>query len=237
MLHRSTYVICVPARNQFARDWNRRVRRPSMATSGDPEMQESLADGGVIRKLWIGEAEPLSRPPAAPRRRQPPQPVRRRRVRRIHPQLRRHDVRPGRRRRMASSPTACCAAPPNCARWGAPFAREAEAALSIESRLAEPRRRLGAARPHAARRPKPRHQDAAHGLPGQQPPDAGIGAEIRRRTELRFRRRGRRGGGGAADAAVGAAGTGGRQLRLCHRGARCPVQIAENPVFSAQSPR
>ena len=78
---------------------------------------------------------------------------------------------------------------------GRAFAREAEAALQHRGRLAEPRRRLGAARPHAARRPQPRHQDPAHGLPRQQPPDAGTGAQIRRRAELRFRRRGRRGRG------------------------------------------
>ena len=52
-------------------------------------MQEVLPEGAVIRKLWIGESDQIPRTSAAPRPGKPPQPVRRRRVRRIHPQLRR----------------------------------------------------------------------------------------------------------------------------------------------------
>ena len=86
---------------------------------------------------------------------------------------------------------------------------------AIEKPLAEPRRRLGPARPHAARRAQPRHQVPAHGLPRRQPAHAAAGAQIRRRTELRFRQRGRRGRGAASDAAVGAARIRGRRPWLC----------------------
>ena len=43
---------------------------------------------------------------------------------------------------------------------------------------------------------------SAHGLPLRQPPDAAARPQVRRRTELRFRRGGRRGRGPAPDAAV-----------------------------------
>ena len=185
-------------------------------------MHEPLADGGTDPQAVDRRSRPLSRSSAAPRHRQPPQPVRRRRVRRIHPQLRHDDVRPERGRawlfRRWRAARRGRTAP---ARAG--FRARSRGRLQHRERLAEPRRRLGAARPHAARRPQPRHQDAAHGLPRQQPPHAGTGAQIRGRTELRFRRRGRRGRGAAADAAVGAARIRRRWPRLCHRGARRAV--------------
>ena len=150
-------------------------------------MQEPLADGGVIRKLWIGEAA------------------------RYRDHLLRLDQ-DSRHSRFGGGVSddfirnyvtttfglgavvhgffvdGTLRGAAELRPLGRAFAREAEAAFSIETRLAKPRRRLGAARPHAAGRPQPRHQDPAYGLPRQQPPDAGTGAQIRRRAELRLRR-------------------------------------------------
>ena len=85
-------------------------------TSGDPRMQDVLPEGGVIRKLWIGETDKyrdhlLRLDPA-----EPAQPLWRRRFRRLHPQLRRsvafarrrrawlfHRRRDARRRRTAAA--------------------------------------------------------------------------------------------------------------------------------------
>ena len=51
---------------------------------------------------------------------------------------------------------------------GSGSAEEAEAAFSIETAVAEQRRRHRAARAHAARGAQSRHQAAAHGVPCQQ---------------------------------------------------------------------
>ena len=48
-------------------------------------MQDILPDGGVIRKLWIGETDKYRDHLLRLELGEPAQPVRRRRVRRIHP--------------------------------------------------------------------------------------------------------------------------------------------------------
>ena len=52
-------------------------------------MQDILPDGGVIRKLWIGEADKYREHLLRLELGEPAQPVRRRRIRRLHPQFRR----------------------------------------------------------------------------------------------------------------------------------------------------
>ena len=135
-------------------------------------------------------SRPISRPSAAARSGQPPQPVRRRRVGRPSSAFmstrsivaRRRGARLLRRR-------ACCAAQPNCARSDGRFASEAEAAFSVEKPMAKPRRRH---RRCSTARCSPRATAAsevpAYGLPRRQPPHAAARAQIRRRTQLRFRR-------------------------------------------------
>ena len=96
-------------------------------------MQEPLADGGVIRKLWIGEAARYRDHLLRLDQRQPPQPVRRRRVGRIHPQLRRTP-----RSGLGSVVHGFFAdgvlrGAAELRPLGRAFAREAEAALSIEA--------------------------------------------------------------------------------------------------------
>ena len=51
-------------------------------------MQDILPDGGVIRKLWIGEADKYREHLLRLELGEPAQPVRRRRIRRLHPQFR-----------------------------------------------------------------------------------------------------------------------------------------------------
>ena len=96
-------------------------------------MQEPLADGGVIRKLWIGEAgryrDHLLRLDRESRHSR----FGGGGVGRVHRRLRRTPRSGWARWCTASSSTACCGARPNCARSGRAFAREAEAALSIEA--------------------------------------------------------------------------------------------------------
>ena len=83
--------------------------------------------------MWIGEAVQISRPPAAARSGKPSPPVRRRRVGRLYPQLCRHHRCGSTPSCTASSSTGRCAAPPNCARSAAGFAKQAEAAFSVEN--------------------------------------------------------------------------------------------------------
>ena len=94
-------------------------------------MHNALVDG-LIRKLWIAEADHLSRPPAPSRPRQPAQPVRRRGVGRLHPRLRRCHLSAQRRgawlfRRRQLRGAA------ELRPLGPALGREAEAALSIET--------------------------------------------------------------------------------------------------------
>ena len=177
---------CIDSRRESDRGSRRRT------TMEEPRMQDVLPDGGVIRKMWLGEADRYRDHLLAARRRQPAQPVRRRGVGRVraqlcrsiarhrrgHPRLlrRRHDAR---RRRAAADRAAARA--------------RGRGRVQHREAVAEPRRRLGAARAHAARRAQSRHQVPAHGLPRRQPAHAAAGAQVRRRTDLRFRQRGRRG--------------------------------------------
>ena len=187
-------------------------------------MQEPLADGGVIRKLWIGEAA------------------------RYRDHLLRLDSE-SRHSRFGGGVSddfirnyvdttfglgsvvhgffadGVLRGAAELRPLGPRFRPRGRGRAEHRDRLAKPRHRLGAARPHAAGGPQPRHQDPAHGLPRQQPPDAGTGAQIRRRTELRFRRRRRRGCGGR----------GRRRCRCC--GNSWPTTAALPPPCSTSSRR
>src|SRR6185369_647339 len=76
--------------------------------------------------------------------------------------------------------------------------------------------------------------DAAYGLPRQQPPHAGAGAQVRRRTQLRFRIGGRRGRSGTTNTAINVAGIRRRWSRLRHRRARCAIAPAEAGIAVPQ---
>ena len=108
---------------------------------------------------------------------------------------------------------------------GARFPRQAEAAISVEKPWQKSRRRLGADSLHLARRAQPQLPTAAHGLSGREPPHAAARAQVRRRTVLRFRRRHRRSGVLTRHAAVADARIHGRRPRLRDRDARPAVAL------------
>jgi hypothetical protein len=91
--------------------------------------------------------------------------------------------------------------------------------------LAESRRRLGADSLHLARRAQPQLPTAAHGLSGREPPHAAARAQVRRRTVLRFRRRHRRSGVLTLHPAIADARIHGRRPRLRDRDARPAVAL------------
>ncbi len=94
-------------------------------------MQDVLPEGGVIRKLWIGETDKVPRPYAAARSGKPAQPVRRRRIRRFHSQLRRSVDFAG-RRRARFFPRRRVRGAAELRPLGTRFPRQAEAAISVE---------------------------------------------------------------------------------------------------------
>ena len=114
---------------------------------------------------------------------------------------------------------------------GRAFARQAEAALSIEADWQS--HGVGAALLAAPSWPPATAASRRCTWPAS-PATAGCrnwrGSS--RPSSRRLRRRGRRGHRGAADPAVGAAGTRGRPLRLCHRRPRRPVEALE-PAIAA----
>ena len=193
-------------------------------------MQEVLPEGGVIRKLWIGETAKY-----------------REHVLRLDPESRRNRFAGGvsdefvrnyvdlttaldavvhgffiggidaRRRRIAAARRA-------------KFPHQAEAAISVEkpwqshgvgSALLQ--RTLLAARNRGFRL-------SAHGVPCRKPPHAAARPQIRRRAVVRFRQRGRRSRIIAPDAAVADARTDVGRPRLRHRDARTAVEDAAGVV-------
>ena len=162
-----------------------------------PRMQDVLPDGGVIRNLWIGEADKyrdhlLRLDPATGA------PVRRRGVGRLRQQLRRSvDFARSRgpwlfrRRRVRGGA--------ELRQLGVRFPRQAEAAYQRREALAVSWRRLGAAAPNAARRAQPRLSAVAHGVPRRQPAHAAARPQVRRGAVVRFRQRGRRVGSSRAN--------------------------------------
>ena len=181
------------------------VRRPNAGSSSRRRRDPQIVDRRNRK---------IPRPCAASRPGEPAQPVRRRRVRRFHPQIRRVWPPASMPSCTAFSSAARCAAPPNCGRSACRFPAPGRGRDQRREAVAEPRRRLGAASPHAARRAQSRLPAPAHGVPCREPAHAAAGAQIRRRAVVRFRRRGRRGRILAADAAVGDARTDVRRPRL-----------------------
>ena len=203
-------------------------------------MQDALPlpDGGIDPQIVDRRNRRLSRPPAAARSRQPPPAVFRRGVGRSHRPPCRHGRATSVSWCTASSSTACCAAPPNCGR-SARSSRAGRSRLQHRAALAEPRRRHRAARAHAADCAQPRHQVAAHALPGRQPAHAAACAQVRGRAQVRFRQRGRRSRSAALDAALADAGgcRAPRPDRACSMRSRGYSSRRDSPSFRKPAKR
>ena len=106
------------------------------------------------------------------------------------------------------------------------YRREAEVAFSIE----KPWQSHGVGSvllEQPAGGPQSRHQTSARQLSRRESAHAAACAQVRRRTDVRFRDGGRQDGKPASDAVVGDAGTGGRQPQLRRRLRRLSVTAAE----------
>ena len=185
-------------------------------------MHEPLPDGGMIRKLWIGETDAY----------------------RDH--LLRLD-RESRNRRFSGAVSDDFIARHAASADGfgvvvhgffvdgvlARRRRTAPDRLGVRARggsrlqhraaLAEPWRRHRIARTHAAERAQPRHQIVAHALPRRQPAHAAARPQVRGRSQVRFRQRGR---ARSIRRAL-------RRCRWCAR--RSPMRTASRPQFSTCS--
>ena len=182
-------------------------------------MQEVLPEGGMIRKLWIGETAKY-----------------RDHMLRLDPESRRSRFAGGVSddfvRKYVDLSLALDAVvhgffvdgvmrgAAELRPLGAHFPHQAEAAFSVEKPWQSHGVGSALLRRTLLGRAQSRLPASAYGVPRREPPHAAARAQIRRRTVVRFRKRGRRGRIVAADAVVADARNDVRRPRLRHRDAR-----------------